>query len=104
MKKFVAIIIVLVLVSLVSVCLADTHFYPKAAVVTGINIFEESITVKDGEGFLWEVFVEFDKTTNISLGDVVALLMWDAETPDHYEDDEIIDLVFEHFRAELKGE
>lgn len=99
MKKFVAIIIVLVLVSLVSVSCADTNLYPKAAVVVSINIFDESITVKDGEDFLWEVFVEFDETTDISLGDVVALLMWDAETPDHSEDDEIIDLVFEHFKA-----
>lgn len=102
MKKFVAVIL-LVVSLFVGVASAEVDFYPKAAVIVEINFdnFGRLFTVvEDGEGFLWEVYWDLDEETDISLGDVVALVMWDAETPEDCSDDEVLDAINEHFKAE----
>ena len=103
-RKFVFVMVVmLVVVSVLPVfASAETDIYPKAAVVVEmrINEFGEVIvTVEDGEGFLWDIFWELDEETDIELGDVLAMLMWDAGTPDDIFDDEVIDVINEHFKA-----
>lgn len=87
----------------VAIATAETDVYPKAAVVVDISFDvhgEVVVTVEDGEGFLWSFYLELDEETDVELGDVVALIMWEAGTPDNIFDDEILDVVNEHFKAQ----
>ena len=105
-RKFVALLVaalILFVVALIPMALAcaESEFYPKAAVVISVSIGEEVIvTVEDGEGNLWDIYWDLDEEFDIELGDVLAMLIWNCGTPDYIFDDEVIDVVNEHFKAE----
>ena len=104
-KKFVSVIVVAFFLAAmlpVAAATAEVDFYPKAAVVVGINYNncgEVVVTVEDGEGFLWDIYWDL-KEDDVELGDVLALIMWEAGTPDFVLDDEVLDVINEHFKAE----
>jgi len=82
MKKFVAVTLLVVSLVFCAFASAEVNFYPKAAVVVEINFDNHGnlfTVVEDGEGYLWEVYWDLDEETDISLGDVIALVMWGGE-------------------------
>lgn len=86
MKKFVAII--LVLVSLVTTAAAE--FYPRCAVVADIDEAEDLVICEDFAGVIWQ----FYGIEDFVIGDLVAMILWDADTPESIFDDEIIDALY----------
>lgn len=105
-RKFISIMVVALVLFVIALlpvfAFAEPEFYSKAAVVVDITFDahgEVVVTVEDGEGFLWTFYLELDEETDIELGDVVALLMWEAGTPNNIFDDEVLDVVNEHFKA-----
>ena len=87
------IVIVAILLSLVLFVV-----YPTAAVV--ISVEQDGIVVEDGEGNIWSFYWDFDEDPDIELGDVIALLIDDAGTPDDIFDDKILDAVNTYIKAE----
>lgn len=61
------------------------NLYPLSTVVTGINIEDDSVTVEDSNGNLWD----FYGTEDWEVGDGCSLLM-DSNGTDNIEDDIII--------------
>ena len=99
----IALILFILAILPVAIATAETDIYPKAAVVVSIDFDvhgEIIVTVEDGEGYLWSFYLELNEDTDVELGDVVALIMWEAGTPDNIFDDEVIDVVNEHFKAQ----
>ena len=60
--------------------------YPRTAVVTDLDYDEDLVICTDSVGFDWV----FEGIEDWSEGDVVSLLMWDADTPDSILDDVIL--------------
>ena len=89
MKKFVAVILVLVLVLSITSAVAS-EFYPRCAVITEIDEINDLVVCEDFAGIIWE----FYGIEDFDIGDLVAMLMWDCDTPDSIFDDEIIDAVY----------
>ena len=96
MKKFVAVILVLVSMSLVFSAGAVSEFYPRCAVVTSIDEVEDLVTVEDFAGVVWS----FYGVEDFIVGDLVAMLLWDCGTPDTIFDDEVIDAVYGGYNFE----
>ena len=90
MKKFVAVITIIVSLSLVFSASAVSEFYPRCAVVTDINEVEDIVTCEDFAGVIWQ----FYGVEDFKVGDLVAMLLWDCGTSDSIFDDEIIDVVY----------
>ena len=83
---------------------AEVDVYSKAAVVVDIKLEQfdtaAEVTVEDGEGNLWIFYWDFAEDEDLELGDVVAMMMWDCGTPDYIFDDEVLDIINEHFKAQ----
>ena len=61
------------------------HLYPDAAIVTGVNYETDIVTVTCVGGIMWEFYGCGDYCE----GDIVRMLMYDNETPNDIQDDQI---------------
>lgn len=68
---------------------AEGSFYPRAAIITALDLNEDLVTCVDAAGRIWQ----FYGVEDFDIGDVVAMIMWDAGTPSVF-DDEIIDATY----------
>lgn len=97
MKKFVAIMVIVVLSLSVTACYADalknavdefsSHIYPSCGIVVEVNYEEDYIVIEDFYGNAWI----FEGVEDWIEGDIVAVIMDDNGT-EQIEDDIIIDI------------
>ena len=92
MKKSIAIILLVALISVFGSAAADTGLYAHTAVIVEFNYDEDVVVVEDAVGFLWE----FEGIEDYFVGDVVSMLMWDNGTESIF-DDVILDVVYSGF-------
>ena len=75
----------------------DIHV--RAGIIVEINEEEDYCVVEDACGLIWK----FYEVEDFTVGDVVIMTMWDANTPETILDDEIVDVVYSgYIAAELK--
>ena len=91
MKKLIAII--LLLVSITSVASAEQNLYLRFGTIVDIEYDTDFVTVDDGFGNLWD-FYNYPLSAYNYYGDIVVMIMSDAETPDWIYDDDVINAYF----------
>ena len=69
---------------------AESRFYPSAAIIIEIIEDEDLVTCIDAAGRIWQ----FYGIEDLDVGDIVAMILWDAGTPESVFDDEIIDATY----------
>lgn len=92
-RRFVAVVVVALVLFVVvvnAVAVATAEIYPRAGRIVEINCSEDVVVFVDGAGFLWE----FYGIEDYAVGDIVACVYWDADTPDTITDDEILDVQY----------
>lgn len=75
----------------------ETELYPRAAIITELDLNEDLVTCVDAAGCIWQ----FYGVEDFDIGDIVALILWNAGTPESIFDDEIIDAVYAGTPAQL---
>ena len=86
MKKIIALILTALILTMTAAAAADA--YQIAAVVTGIDYAEDTVTCVGSDGNEW-MFYEIE---NVTICDFLILTLWDAESAEIVEDDEIVDV------------
>lgn len=87
MKKVIAILFVLILIA-VSVGITRSVLYPRYGVIRGVEYDYDQYFIEDAAGIMWvKKGVE-----DLSVGDGVAMLMFNKFTPKNIYDDVIIDV------------
>lgn len=93
-KKMIPFMILMIIILYFAVIVgAEAHgeatpegFYPRAGRIVEINDQEDFFVVQDGAGFLWEV----GEVEDFQEGDIVAMIMWDANTLHVITDDAVV--------------
>ncbi len=67
-----------------------SEFYPRAAIITELDLDEDLVTCVDSAGCIWQ----FYGVEDFGVGDIVAMILWDAGTPESIFDDEVIDAAY----------
>ena len=67
-----------------------SEFYPRAAIIIELVEDEDIVVCQDAAGVIWE----FYGIEDFDIGDIVAMILWDAGTPEGIFDDEIIDATY----------
>ena len=68
----------------------ESEFYPRAAVIIELVEDEDIVVCQDAAGVIWK----FYGIEDFDIGDIVAMILWDAGTPESIFDDEIIDATY----------
>lgn len=87
MKRIIIIAIVLAFVA--SVASAEQSLYLRFGNIVDIEYDTDFITVDDGLGNLWD-FYDYELSACNYYGDIVVMIMADAETPEWVYDDVVI--------------
>ena len=87
MKKLIAIIILFACIA--SVASAEQNLYLRFGTIIDIEYDTDFVTVDDGLGNLWD-FYDYDLSAFNYYGDIVVMIMADAETPEWIYDDMVI--------------
>lgn len=70
----------------------DTNYYGLTAEVVELNYIEDTVTVRDANGFLWDFYGCEDYDT----GDLVSMVMNDKGT-DFIDDDKVVNVRYSGF-------
>ena len=92
-RRFVTVVVValVLFVTVIGVvAVATAEIYPRAGRIVEVNRFEDTVVFVDGAGFLWQFYGAED----YAVGDIIACIYWDADTPDVITDDEVIDVQY----------
>lgn len=89
MKKLLTLVLVFILATATIPAAADFNIYPLAGRVISLDCNYDIVTFVDGAGNEWE----FYSIEDWQIDDVVACIVWDAGTPEIF-DDEIIDILY----------
>jgi len=83
-----AIILIAVLLVLISFLGGRRGLYPRYGKIIGIEYDYDCYIIEDLAGFIWV----YEGIEDLSIGDDIAMLMWDRMSPDSIYDDVILEI------------